>query len=120
MLLEDCFNFVAADDIRVKGTRVGIESILYEYVHETKTAEQIAEQFDTVSLAQVYATILYCLVHKPEVDRYLSAWSHWGREMRQQQTQQDGAFFQRLHELRAKQSGQTQRLAYIKFRIAAQ
>lgn len=34
MQLEDYFDFLAPNDIRVKGTRVGIESILYEYIFE--------------------------------------------------------------------------------------
>ena len=29
MQLEDYFDFLAADDIRLKGSRIGIESILY-------------------------------------------------------------------------------------------
>ena len=32
MQLEDQFEFLAADDIRVKGTRVGIETILTDYL----------------------------------------------------------------------------------------
>lgn len=31
MQLEDYFTFLAADDIRLKGSRIGIETILYEY-----------------------------------------------------------------------------------------
>jgi len=33
MELESYFDFFAPDDIRVKGTRVGIETVLYEYIH---------------------------------------------------------------------------------------
>lgn len=34
MQLEDYFNFWAIDDdIRLKGTRVGIETILYDFIH---------------------------------------------------------------------------------------
>jgi hypothetical protein len=32
MQLEDYFNFLRPDDIRVKGTRVGIETILYDFI----------------------------------------------------------------------------------------
>ena len=45
MNLEDYFDFLAPDDIRLKGTRVGIESVLYEYVHREQTAEAIARRF---------------------------------------------------------------------------
>ncbi len=30
--LEEYFNFLAPDDIRLKGTRVGIETILFDYI----------------------------------------------------------------------------------------
>ncbi|WP_207714156.1 hypothetical protein [Scytonema sp. UIC 10036] len=33
MQLEDYFEFISADDIRVKGTRIGIEHILDEYIY---------------------------------------------------------------------------------------
>jgi hypothetical protein len=39
MKLESYFNFLAADDIRIKGTRVGIETVLYDYIHKNKSAE---------------------------------------------------------------------------------
>ncbi len=57
MQLEDYFEFLAADDIRLKGHRIGIESILYEYIHNEQTAEEIAVRFPTLSLEQIYATI---------------------------------------------------------------
>jgi hypothetical protein len=50
MQLEDYFNILAEDDIRLKGTRIGIESILYEYIFRARTAEEIAQQFHTVTL----------------------------------------------------------------------
>lgn len=33
MQLEDYFDFLSEDDIRIKDTRIGIESVLYEYIH---------------------------------------------------------------------------------------
>lgn len=38
--LEEYFEFIDSDDIRIKGSRIGIESILYEYIHR----EQILKQ----------------------------------------------------------------------------
>ena len=37
MKLEDYFNFLASDDIRLKGSRIGIETIFYEYIHLVHT-----------------------------------------------------------------------------------
>jgi len=65
MKLEDYFDFLAPDDIRLKGTRVGIESVLYEYVHRLQTPEAIAQRFPTLTLDQVYATILVLPVQSP-------------------------------------------------------
>ncbi len=44
MPLEDYFEFISPEDIRVKGTRIGIEHILYEYIHCAKTPEAIAKR----------------------------------------------------------------------------
>ncbi len=87
MQLEEYFNVLAPDDIRLKGTRIGIESILYEYIYHCKTPEEIAEQFHTVTLEQVYATILYYLNHRSKVDAYLADWLEFSRTVRQEQQQ---------------------------------
>lgn len=87
MKLEEYFNTLAPDDIRLKGTRIGIESILYEYIYRCKTPEEIAGQFHTVTLEQVYATILYYLHHRSEVDAYLVDWLEFSRTMREEQQQ---------------------------------
>ena len=69
--LEDNFMFLAENDIRLKGTRVGIETILYEYIHNSKTPVVIADHYYTPTLEQVYATILYYLQNQEEVGAYL-------------------------------------------------
>lgn len=85
MQLEEYFNVLAPDDIRLKGTRIGIESILYEYIYRCKTPEEIAEQFHTVTLEQVYATILYYLHYQSKVDAYLADWLEFSRNLREEQ-----------------------------------
>ena len=87
MPLEEYFEFVAPDDIRIKGHRLGIESVLYEYIHRGRTAEQIAADFDTLTLEEVYATILYYLRHREAIDAYLAAWLEHGQQMRQAQAE---------------------------------
>ena len=70
--LEDNFAFLAENDIRVKGTRVGIETILYEYIHNSKPPEVIADRYYySLTAEQVYATILYYLQNQEEVGAYL-------------------------------------------------
>ncbi len=85
MRLEDFFDFLAPDDIRLKGTRVGIETILYDYIHRGRTPEAIAATYPSLSLEQVYATILYYLHNRDAVSAYLTAWLEWGCEQRRAQ-----------------------------------
>ncbi len=85
MHLEEYFEFLAPDDIRIKGHRLGIESVLYEYIHRGRTPEQIAADFDTLSLEEVYATILYYLHNRQEVEQYLDNWLEWNKRLREEQ-----------------------------------
>ncbi len=85
MQLEEYFDFLAPDDIRLRGTRIGIESVLYEYIYRGKTAESIAEQFPSISLEQVYATILYYLRNRETVERYVAEWIAFSRDARHEQ-----------------------------------
>jgi uncharacterized protein (DUF433 family) len=57
--------------IRVRGTRVLLDMIVTAF-HAGATAEEIAQKFPTVALADVYQVIAYYLNHTAEVDSYLS------------------------------------------------
>jgi len=56
--------------VRVAGTRVTLETIVDAFAAGA-TAEEIAQQYPTVPLADVYAVIAYFLRHQPEVEAYL-------------------------------------------------
>jgi len=45
MLLEDYFHFLAPNDIRLKGTRVGIETVLYDFIYRSCSPEHIADTY---------------------------------------------------------------------------
>ena len=62
--------WVEPNFIRIKGHRVGIESILRKYL-AGRTAEDIARDYDTLRLVDIYATVTYDLQNKDEVDAYL-------------------------------------------------
>ncbi len=85
MHIEDYFNFLAEDDIRIKGTRIGIETVLDEYIHNNKTPEEIADRYHTVTLEQVYATILYYLQNREKVGAYLEDYLEYCRKAREEQ-----------------------------------
>ena len=99
MQLEEYFDFLSPEDIRIKGTRAGIETVLYEYIHRGQTPEQIAERFDALTLEQVYATILYYLRHQEMVSAYLAAWLEYGERARAEQAQ-DPVFQRQQEQLR--------------------
>ncbi len=84
MQIEEYFNFLSEDDIRIKGTRIGIESVLYEYIYKNKTPAEIDQRFHTVTLEQVYATILYFLQNQQEVSAYLADYLEYCRNAREE------------------------------------
>jgi uncharacterized protein (DUF433 family) len=86
MDLETYFEFLAPDDIRIRGTRICIEGILYEYIHRSQAPEAIAARFHTLNLEQVYATILYYLRNRAQLDAYLAEWLAFGQQAREAQT----------------------------------
>jgi uncharacterized protein (DUF433 family) len=56
--------------VRVAGTRVTLETIV-EAFETGATAEEIAQQYPTVPLVDVYSVITYYLRHTTEVEAYL-------------------------------------------------
>lgn len=84
---ESYFDVLVPDDIRIKGTRIGIETILYEYLHRSQSPEAIAAHYPSVTLEQVYATITYYLHHRETVNAYLDDWLAHGRRMQAAQQQ---------------------------------
>ncbi len=66
------FDFLAEDNIRIKGTRIGIDTVLYESLHLSQTPEEIVENYPTLTLEEVYATILYYIQNPIEIGGYLA------------------------------------------------
>ncbi len=100
MNLESYFEYLAPDDIRIKGTRVGIESVLYEYIHREQTAEAIARRFPTLDLEQVYATILYYINNQDKMNEYIEDWLAYGKRMRKRQMENPPPVVLKLKALR--------------------
>ena len=105
MQIETYFNFLAEDDIRIKGTRIGIETVLYDYIHNDQTAEAIADRYHTVTLEQVYATILYYLQNREKVGAYLEDYLEYCRTAREDYEKNPPSGVVRLRQLMAKQQG---------------
>ena len=101
MQLDEYFDFLAENDIRIKGTRIGIETVLYEHLHGSQTPEAIAARYPALSLEQVYATITYFLHNEDAVRRYLGNWIEHGRTMRDEQARNPSAGAARLRQLKS-------------------
>lgn len=53
----------------VSGTRVSLDSVV-QCFRDGMSAETITEEFDTLTLAQVYGAIAHYLEHQPAIDLY--------------------------------------------------
>jgi len=69
--------------IRVSGTRVTLDSILFAF-NEGATPEEIAQQYPTVPLADIYHLIGYYLRHAVEMEQYLGTRVRQSKEVRRQ------------------------------------
>jgi uncharacterized protein (DUF433 family) len=100
MKLEDYFTFLSLEDIRLKGTRVGIETILYEYIYHRRTAEAIADIYTNLTLEQIYATILYFLHNKEDITQYIANWLNYCCESEKEQIENPPEYILRLKKLK--------------------
>ncbi|MBD2773421.1 DUF433 domain-containing protein [Iningainema tapete] len=108
MQLEDYFSFLAPDDIRIKGSRIGIETILYEYIYRSRTPEEIAQTYTSITLEQVYATILYYLHNKDAVSNYIADWLEWGHQQRKAQAMNPSPAIIRLRKIKQEREAMKQ------------
>ena len=88
---------------RIAGTRVSIDSVVYDYWNGA-TAEEISQDYPSLSLAQVYSAIAFYLRHRPAVDAYLKrqdkADSRLRRDMQSRHREQLAQLRRRLQKRR--------------------
>lgn len=101
MSLEAYFDFLAVDDIRLKGTRVGIETVLWDYLEGGLYAEQIATRYPSLTLEQVHATLTYYWHNHTDVTAYLERVEQAIAQQRQAQEANPPAALLRLRRLAA-------------------
>jgi hypothetical protein len=80
--------------------------VLFEYLHRERSAEEIQALYPTLSLAEVYATILYYLQNSVAVSRYLADWLEWSHQQRKHQAAHPHPAAARLRQLKAEQARQ--------------
>jgi uncharacterized protein (DUF433 family) len=66
--------------IRVGKTRVTLDTVVAAF-NDGASAEEIAQQYPSLTLADVYATVAYYLKHKTDVDAYLQAGEQVARQV---------------------------------------
>ena len=69
----------------ISGTRVSLDSIVYAY-REGSSPEGICDDFEGLTLAQVYGAIAFYLDHQADVDLYLSRRREEWTELKRQGT----------------------------------
>ena len=99
-VLQDYFYIVSENDIRLQGTRIGIETILNEYINCGYSPEEIAQTYPSLTLEQVYATILYYLQNQEFVTEYMKTWLQHGYIMREEQRKNPPSVSDRFKQLR--------------------
>ncbi len=99
MKLEDYFDFLSPDDIRLKGHRIGIDDVL-DYYLDGYTPEEIQANLPSLNLEKIYATITYYLHNQTEIDAYLTRLSTWREERYQAWAANPSPAAQRLRALK--------------------
>ena len=69
--------------IRVGGTRVTLDTVVGAW-EDGATAEEIAQRYDALALADVHAALSYYLRHREEVSAYLSRRRQEAEEVRRE------------------------------------
>lgn len=105
MQLEDYFEFLGPDDIRIKGHRIGIDDVLYYYL-EGFTPEEIAVNLPSLSLEQIHATITYYHHNRSEVDSYMSRLAAWREQRRHEAEANPAPVVQRLRQLKRERAAE--------------
>ena len=71
MKIEDMFEFINPTAIRIKGTRVGIEIVIEQFLKGADPRE-IQRLYPNLTLEQIYATITYYLFNKEKINAYIA------------------------------------------------
>ena len=106
MQLEDYFDFLSPDDIRIKGHRIGIDNVLELYL-DGYTAEEIAQYYSSLSLEKIHATLTYYHHNRADVDAYMARLAVWRADrLREAEAQEPTPAMKRIRELKARRQAE--------------
>jgi uncharacterized protein (DUF433 family) len=97
--LESYFEFLDTQDIRIKGTRIGIEIVIEDFL-DGASLEEIAIRYPNLSLEQIYATITYYLANRDKIDTYIEAGWQDVEKAAQAQDENPAAVVKRIRQLK--------------------
>lgn len=86
--------------IRIGNSRVSLESIVYHYKLGA-SAEQIAQKFPSLDLADIYVTFSYIINNKEEVEEYLNQQESEGNAI-QAKIESDPQYQKTMSDIRAR------------------
>jgi hypothetical protein len=99
MNLEAYFDFLSPTDIRIKGHRIGIETIISRFL-DGHSPEEIRSEYPDLSLEKIYATITFYLSKKDFIDDYLTQLRQWKDSRYQEWLQNPSPLIERLRRLK--------------------
>ena len=100
MQLEDYFEFLDTDDIRIKGHRIGIDNVIQYYL-QGYSPEEIIDELPSLNLEKIYATLAYYLHNRVEIDAYMLRLAKWREQRYQESLANPSPLMQRLRALKA-------------------
>lgn len=100
MQLENYFDFISPDDIRIKGHRIGIDNVINYYL-EGYSPEEILANFPSLSLEKIHATITYYLHNRTRIDAYLLRLTLLSQQRYEEWNVNPSPIVQRLRTLKA-------------------
>lgn len=106
MNIEDYFDFLAIDDIRIKGHRIGIEDVLNYYL-QGYSVDEILIELPSLTLEKIYATLTYYHHNRPDLDRYLHHLSQKREHHYQQWAAKPSTLIERLRTAKAAKAEET-------------
>ncbi len=110
MQLEDYFEFLGPDEIRIKGFRIGIEQVLTYYL-DGCSPEQIAQELPGLTLEQIHAAITYYWHNKADLDAYLQRVEALAQDEYEQWAKNPSSLVRRLRAIREERANGEQRSA---------
>ncbi len=107
MQLEDYFEFLGPNEIKIKGHRIWLEHVLEEYLYRDMTLEDLVKRFETLTKEQLLAVLLYYHANKATMDRYMADHAEYCRKAREENLREHAEWYAKMRRLKAEQAQRT-------------